>query len=100
MRQESKEPFSDFLPQFEKILADIGKISQLDIVKCLYLDNTFTFELYYLAITMPIATTYSNYISKLLYINNLYYIMIKHTSREYTSKESLASNYKDKDLIN
>ena len=49
---------------------------------------------------MPITATYGNYVSKLLHINNLYYIIIKYISRKYTPKELLANNYKDKDLIN
>ena len=48
---------------------------------------------------MPITITYSNYISKLLCINDLYYITIKYIFREYTPKKLPVSNYKDKDLI-
>ena len=48
---------------------------------------------------MPVVPNYGDYISELLRINNLYRVIIKYASKEYTPKKSSAGNYKDKDLI-
>jgi len=48
---------------------------------------------------MPVAASYDNYISKLLYINNLYYIAMKYTLKKYTSKEPPASYCKEEDTM-
>jgi len=53
-----------------------------------------------LVITIPITIIYSNYISELLRINDLYRITIKYIPRKYTPKELPTGNYKNEDLIN
>ena len=64
----------------------------------MYLNDIFAFKLYYLAIIIFVAVIYSNYIRKLLYINNLYYIIIKYAFKEYTFKKPSAEHYKNEKL--
>ena len=99
MRQGPKEPFSDFLPRFEKVLADAGGMSWPDAVKRSHLDGALAFELRRLAITMPVAPNYGDYVSELLRINDLYRATMKHAPREHTPKESPAGNHKDEDSM-
>ena len=70
-----------------------------DIVKRSYLDGALAFELRRLAITMPVAATYGDYVSELLRINDLYRATMKHAPREHTPKESPAGNHKDEDSM-
>ena len=48
---------------------------------------------------MPVIVIYSNYISKLLCINDLYCITMKYVSKKYNSKGLLTEHYKDKNLM-
>ena len=87
MKQGSREPFSDFLPRFEKVLVDAKGMSWPNIVKRFYLDGALAFELRRLAIIMSVTASYGDYVSELLRINDLYRAVMKHASKEHTSKE-------------
>jgi hypothetical protein len=99
MKQGPKEPFSDFLPRFEKALADAGGMSWPDAVKRSHLDGALAFELRRLAITMPVAASYGDYVSELLRINDLYRAAMKHAPKENTSKEPPAGQRKEEDAM-
>ena len=82
MKQSSKEPFSAFLPRFEKALADAGGMAWPDEVKRSHLDGALTFELRRLTITMPVASSYGAYVSELLRLSDLYRVTMKHAPKE------------------
>lgn len=82
LKQGPREPFSAFLPRFEKTLADAGGMAWPDAVKRSHLDGTLTFELRRLMITMPVATSYSNYVDELLRISDLYRATMRNAPRE------------------
>ena len=81
MKQSSKEAFSAFLPRFEKALADAGGMAWPDEVKRSHLDGALAFELRRLAIVMPIAATYGDYVSELLRVSDLYRATMKHAPK-------------------
>lgn len=82
MKQGSKEPFSGFIPRFEKALADAGGMDWPDLVKRSHLNGAMTFELRRLAITMPVVESYSKYVDELMRVSDLYRSTMKHAPKE------------------
>jgi hypothetical protein len=82
MKQSSKEPFSGFIPRFEKALADAGGMDWPDAVKRSHLDGAITFELRRLVITMPVVETYSKYVDELMRVSDLYRSTMRHAPKE------------------
>jgi hypothetical protein len=82
MKQGLKEPFSSFIPRFEKVLADAGGMDWPDTVKRSHLNGAITFELRRLAITMPVVETYNQYVDELMRVNDLYRSTMKHAPKE------------------
>jgi hypothetical protein len=98
MKQSSKEPFSGFIPRFEKALADAGGMDWPDAVKRSHLDGAITFELRRLAITMPVAETYSKYVDELMRVSDLYRSTMRHAPKEQqqpTRREATSSDTMD-----
>ena len=82
MKQGPKEPFSAFLPRFEKALADAGGMAWPDEVKRSHLDGALTFELRRLIITMPPVAAYGAYVDEILRVSDLYRSAMRHAPRE------------------
>jgi hypothetical protein len=82
MKQGPKEPFSGFIPRFEKALADAGGMDWPDLVKRSHLNGAMTFELRRLAITMPVVESYSRYVDELMRVSDLYRSTMKHAPKE------------------
>ena len=82
MKQGPKEPFSGFIPRFEKALADAGGMDWPDLVKRSHLNGAMTFELRRLAITMPVVESYSKYVDELMRVSDLYRSTMKHAPKE------------------
>jgi len=95
MKQGPREPFSAFLPRFEKALADAGGMTWPDEVRRSHLDGALTFELRRLTITMPPVAGYGAYVNEILRLSDLYRSTMRHAPREQSMARQGASETMD-----